>query len=190
MVTKNVEDKDYRSSELHINKNNCDQDETLYCLNILNDNADEKVLYPFKMFYKSLPTELIVITIKFSEDIKPLESWKLNDIACDGVGAYFKDNFLFVVLKFFKIKFSPEIGNSKWGIPLQNNKWDREWGYNMDYSGFIFSFGILLKKITMSTLYHVRDGFEINKVLRNSINDREKGIFSELDSKSFLKGQN
>ena len=74
LVTKNAEDKDYRFSELHINKNNCDQDETLYCLNILNDNAYEQVLYPFKIFYKSLPTELIFITIKFSEDIKPLES--------------------------------------------------------------------------------------------------------------------
>ena len=66
----------------------------LYYFNTLNDTADEKVLYHFysfikviyqglikalpnneiKTFYQFLPSELIFKTIKFSEDIKPLES--------------------------------------------------------------------------------------------------------------------
>ena len=144
-----------------------------------------------EIFYQSLPSELIFITINFSEDIKPLESGKFYDIVSDGVRACFKDNFLF---SFF---FNSSFGNSRWRLQAVNRVFFRSTINGQENEAITriiavsyFSFRNLLKKISTSTLYHVRDGFEINKILRNSIHDRKRGIFSELDSRSFLKVRN
>lgn len=44
-------EKGYCFPDLHVNKENRNHDETLYCFNVLNDTDSEKVLYHFYHFY-------------------------------------------------------------------------------------------------------------------------------------------